>query len=564
MKFLPSVITAVVLCLSPKALLAAADEGAAKPGAANPFFALCISTHDPNYRTPAEQAKLLKELGYDGMAHVWLDGVEGALEAADDNGLKLFQIYVRASLAPDGPKYDPRLKKVVESLRGRDTILGLLIQGKPPSTEENDPRAVEIVREIADAAAKSGIRVALYPHVGDWLERVEDAVRVAKKVDRKNVGVMFNLCHWLAVGDQKRMRPLLKQAMPHLFAVTVNGSNRNVSRSQRQGWIQPLDRGSYDVGKFIGALRELGYTGPVGLQCYGITGDVRDNLKRSIDAWRKFSAHRNADPADAKSRLSNPFFAFDNGTGHGRLSPEAQAEMLERLGYAGIGYTGTKGIPEMLKALDRHGLKMFSIYVGAELGPKGPAYDPNLKQAVKALKGRETILWLYLTGKAPDADKQAVEVVREIADLAGRSGLRVALYPHVGFYVARVEDALRVVEKVDRKNVGASFNLCHWLKLDQEKNLEPLLEAATPRLFLVSISGADRGETNKMGWNRLIQPLDRGSFDVGRFLKTLRKSGYTGPIGLQCYGVQGDVRGNLKRSMAAWRKFSAQMPGEGN
>ncbi|MBN2476920.1 MAG: sugar phosphate isomerase/epimerase [Pirellulales bacterium] len=265
-----------------------------------------------------------------------------------------------------------------------------------------------------------------------------------------------------------------------------------------------------------------------------------------------------ASEAAAAPRTPPAFFAFDNGTGRGTLPPEAQAKMLKELGYAGIGYTGATGIPEMLAALDRHGLKMFSTYVGATLGPEGSSFDPNLPEAVRALKGRETILWLYITGNAPNGEDQAVEVIRQVADLAEPAGLRVALYPHVGFYVARVEDALRLAEKADRKNVGASFNLCHWLKLDHQRNLQPLLKASAGRLLLVSINGADGGETNAMGWDRLIQTLDRGSFDVGKFLRALAAHGYTGPVGLQCYAVPGDVRENLQRSMAAWRKYTAQ------
>lgn len=265
-----------------------------------------------------------------------------------------------------------------------------------------------------------------------------------------------------------------------------------------------------------------------------------------------------ADDTPVKPGLTYPFFAFDNGTGRGRLSADEQAKMLKELGYAGIGYTGTKGIPEMLAALDQHGLKMFSTYVGVRLGGDGPSYDPNLKRAIEQLKGRDTLIWLTITGNAPDGDRQAVEVVREIADLAGRSKLRVALYPHVGFYVARVEDALRVVEKVDRENVGVSWNLCHWLKLDDEKNMEPLLKRALPHLFVVSINGAD----HEGGWDRLIQTLDRGEFDVYNSLKTLRRLGYTGPVGLQCYAVKGDTRENLERSMGAWRKFSARLAAE--
>ena len=83
-----------------------------------------------------------------------------------------------------------------------------------------------------------------------------------------------------------------------------------------------------------------------------------------------------------------------------------------------------------------------------------------------------------------------------------------------------------------------------------------------PHLFVVSINGADRGDTNEMGWDRLIQTLDRGDFDVYKFLKTLKELGYTGPIGLQCYGIKGDERENLKRSMIAWRKLSARLAAE--
>jgi sugar phosphate isomerase/epimerase len=247
----------------------------------------------------------------------------------------------------------------------------------------------------------------------------------------------------------------------------------------------------------------------------------------------------------------HPFFAFDNGTGRGVLSPADQAEMLHELGYAGIGYTGTKGIPEMLAALDKHDLKMFSIYVGAVIGPEGPTYDSGIPAAIEQLKGRGTIIWLTVRGRADNGEEQAVQVVREIGDLAAKANLRVALYPHVGFYVARVEDAVRIVERVDRPNVGASFNLCHWLQVGDEPNMKQRVEQSLPHLFLVSINGAD----HEGGWDRLIQTLDRGEFDVYAFVKTLDQLGYKGPIGLQCYSVKGDRRENLRRSVGAWRAF---------
>jgi sugar phosphate isomerase/epimerase len=256
------------------------------------------------------------------------------------------------------------------------------------------------------------------------------------------------------------------------------------------------------------------------------------------------------------------FFAFDNGTGRGVLPTEAQADLLSKLGYAGIGYTGCNEIPAMLQALDARQLKMFSIYVALKVGPDGATYDPQLQQAIQQLSGRDTLIWLTVQGGQASSsayDEQAAAAVREIAELAAASNLRVAFYPHVGFYVATVQDALRLAQVVDRPNVGVSLNLCHFLKLDDEQNLEALIQTAMPRLFAVSINGTDRGDTKAMGWDRLIQTLDRGDFPVASFLQSLQKHGYRGPIGLQCYNIQGDPRENLERSMNAWKRYAASL-----
>ena len=66
-----------------------------------------------------------------------------------------------------------------------------------------------------------------------------------------------------------------------------------------------------------------------------------------------------------------------------------------------------------------------------------------------------------------------------------------------------------------------------------------LQREAAPHLFLVSINGADAGETQKMGWNRLIQTLDRGTFDNGKLLRLLDEIGYRGS---RCAGGLLDLR----------------------
>ncbi len=281
--------------------------------------------------------------------------------------------------------------------------------------------------------------------------------------------------------------------------------------------------------------------------------EVAEAMQKVLKATDNPSWKRRAKELLEKAGLVNPFFVFDNGLGGVQDPPK----VLKQLGYAGMGASGPK-IGGLVTQYQGEGLRVFSTYVGCQIGA-APAYDPQLKQAIRELKGTGVILWLTVTGGKPvEDDEKAVAIIREIADLAGQSDLRIALYPHTGFYAATTADALRLIRKVDRKNVGVTINLCHELMTDQGNRLDATIQEAMPRLFLVSINGADPKEPG-YGWDRLIQPLGRGNFDVYAFVKKLKAAGYTGPIGLQCYGVKGDAMENLKQSITAWKTYCARM-----
>ena len=270
--------------------LALVNAANAAGPASYPFFPFCIDWHDAKKRNFEQQAVMLKELGYPGVGHIWLDKVEERIKTLDAAGLKLFQITMVVDLGVGKKPYDTkRFQEVCAAIKGRQVQFCLLLNGMKPSDPVVDPRAVEILREMSDQAKDSGAQLLLYPHQGSWVERIEDSIRVGEKVDRPNVGVMFNLCHWLRVDKSRDYQPLLKKAMPRLWAISLNGAD---DQDEKPGWahyIQPLDKGSFDVGKLLKTLKELGYKGPIGLQCYGIGGDVREHLARSMTAWQKLS-----------------------------------------------------------------------------------------------------------------------------------------------------------------------------------------------------------------------------------------------------------------------------------
>jgi len=270
----------------------AADE--TTPRLQNTFFLFCHDTHDAKKRDYAQQAEMISNLGFDGVGHLLLKGIPERLATLDEKGLKLVWLHSYVDIRPDSVSYDPGLREAVELLRGREVLLSLTIRGGKRSDPSYDNRVVPVLREIADLAATTGQRVVLYPHVGDWVEKLGDAVRVAHKVDRPNLGAMFNLYHWLRVEYPDRLEEALEKAMPHLFAVSITGSD---PPSAGQGTAnQPLGSGAFDVAGLLRALHRLGYKGPIGLFCWGIGGDAEVHLKQSMAAWRRLAVEAVAEP----------------------------------------------------------------------------------------------------------------------------------------------------------------------------------------------------------------------------------------------------------------------------
>jgi sugar phosphate isomerase/epimerase len=194
-------------------------------------------------------------------------------------------------------------------------------------------------------------------------------------------------------------------------------------------------------------------------------------------------------------------------------------------------------------------------------------YEPGMEAAIEALQGRGTVVWVAIQGddagggagaeerttEERTTEERTIKAVDRISDLASRSNLRVALYPHYGFYLARFRDVVRVAERAGRSNVGVTFNLCHELRSGFDPEFPQLLDKAIPRLYGVTVNGADRQGRD---WSTLIQPLGRGDYDVTELVRTITKAGYRGPFGIQCYGLKGDPGVYLKQSMAAWRVIS--------
>lgn len=179
------------------------------------------------------------------------------------------------------------------------------------------------------------------------------------------------------------------------------------------------------------------------------------------------------------------------------------------------------------------------------------------------LKGRKTLVWFSPNSRKykcsdPAGDESAVRLLWQASDLAKKNGLEISLYPHFDCWLERTGDAYRAACKTSRKNIGATFNLYHWLKAEGPENLEEKAKTILPKLNCVTINGSfDNAKAMKV--EDAILPLGEGDTDVEAFVRTFIKLGYKGPFSLQGYGIGGDIEEKLNRSVAEWKKYCSRM-----
>lgn len=265
------------------------------------LYAFDFEASDAKHRSLAEEAGMLRELGFDGVGYLlWLDqlapklrllgeDLEANLRTLDDAELPLLGVGASVNVDPSAPRpYDQRLVDAIRKLKGRRLTVEVMLDGLAPGDKRGEKPAVQALRELGDLAAKSNLRISVYHHVKSWAQHFDDALRVVKKVNHARVGVNFNVAHWLAVDGAKDYQPVLRSGAEKIFVVTINGAK--VGATEIPELIQPLDQGDFDNRQLLATLRDVGYQGSIGLQCFGIPGDARQHLQRSMKVWNAWKA----------------------------------------------------------------------------------------------------------------------------------------------------------------------------------------------------------------------------------------------------------------------------------
>lgn len=262
-------------------------------------------SHSAIAADPPAQAALLKSLGYGATYHSMDRKTEEGWktfltweEMSRHGGLPVVAYYTVLELGKEPPEGEHSVDEVIARLpSGAVLELAISMTGAQSSNASRDAEVIDVLRPLMEQARSRGVTISLYHHIWFILERIEDCVRLAEKINDPALRVTFCGYHWYAV-DGCELAAKVKLAAPWMCLANLCGSRPAPEDAKFAGClpktIEPVGDGDFPLAEFVQSLADIGYSGPIGFQGYEIGGHPPETLARSINAWRRASVARTA------------------------------------------------------------------------------------------------------------------------------------------------------------------------------------------------------------------------------------------------------------------------------
>ncbi|NIK76857.1 sugar phosphate isomerase/epimerase [Paenibacillus castaneae] len=265
----------------------------------NPIYAMDTFFYNSQGVYPFEtRCEMIKEAGYDSTYltfwsdEAWQD-VEKLTSVTERYGLQIAAVYVVLDIAAVEYSLDNhRILRLVETMEGCSTI-EIAINASDIASVHDDEQAILWLNRILKAAESRNIQILLYPHISNWMETAQDALRLCEKIKHPQLGIIFPLFHWYAV-DNSNLANLLVEISPYLRAVNLSGSRKNSDNATGlPATIELLDQGEIDMFYVLGLLRRINFQGPIGFQGYSIGGDAYRNIQHNLQVFHELNDRLN-------------------------------------------------------------------------------------------------------------------------------------------------------------------------------------------------------------------------------------------------------------------------------
>ena len=297
-----AVLTMLVIVVSSRWPLIAAEPDSTGLFARKNLVAWCIVPFDSKKRGPQERAAMLEKLGFTHFAYDYraehIPTFDAEIEA-----LKRHHVELSAWWFPTSLNDEAKMTLAVFA-RHKVTPQLWVTGGGGPTKDDAEQRARVVaeaarIRPIAEAAASVGCKVALYNH-GGWFGEPENQIAIIQELKLDNVGIVYNLHH--GHDHLSRFPELLQKMKPYLYTLNLNGM---VNDGERKGQkILQLSEGDLDL-KLLKTIRDSGYTGPIGILGH-TQDDAEERLHDNLDGLDWLLPQLNGQPAGPKPKMRTP------------------------------------------------------------------------------------------------------------------------------------------------------------------------------------------------------------------------------------------------------------------
>lgn len=256
----------------------------AKPDMKN-YFAWCIVPFDNQDRTPEQRIEMLKRLGFESYAYDWrekhLPEMAKEIKLAAENGIKMNAVWMWIDRSDSIGQLSANNQKVLQTLE--ETALKTQIWMSFPEDyfdgmgdDERLDKASEMISYLSAEAEKLGCKIGLYNH-GGWFGNPDNLVKIIEMLPGKEIGIIFNFHH--AHDLLANFEEMVKNMMPHLWAVNLNGMNPGGPK------ILPVGSGEKEA-EMIAILKENGFSGPFGILGHIEDADVEKVLQANLEGLK--------------------------------------------------------------------------------------------------------------------------------------------------------------------------------------------------------------------------------------------------------------------------------------
>lgn len=228
--------------------------------------------HAAGLDIPARIA-LLKKVGYAGMALSW----NSADREAHLRELRKHQLGVPGLFlaCPPGTSIEGPL----EFLKGCRSWIWMSLEQPGPTGSIEAGSIAEYLARCAQQSSAAGLSgIGLHPRPGTWLAGSESAQRLADRLNRPDVGWVFDLESWRSEDPAPDLRPLIERGLSRMKGVVIHGSDTASS-------VLPLGEGSYDPSPLLQTLADLNYSGPFMHPAAGVETRIPERLEASFRVW---------------------------------------------------------------------------------------------------------------------------------------------------------------------------------------------------------------------------------------------------------------------------------------